>query len=182
MIHHQLLFLLLLIATPRSTAITQPPFHGINITMLAQTPPPQNTDSAIRATAEKLLASYVKRQADHHLCQICLSGAAIWVELDNLHLTQGTTRPPTRTEKANGITESASIQIKYTAYRTYNQRTAQWSRACNQPNWYLPATITLEKTSDGKWQASTTNFYQLNRFSNPLPHSHAVTTVLPAAP
>ena len=108
----------------------------------------------------------MKKQANHHLCQIRLSGADISVELDGLHLSRVTTRPPTPEEKTRGITERASIQIEYTAYRTYNQKTGQWSQTCDQPNWYFPATIIIDKSTDGQWRVNPANFHQLNRISD----------------
>lgn len=133
--------------------------------MTSSAPASDDSESAVRTTAAAFLACLVKKQADHHLCQVHLGSSAIWIELSGLHLSRIDAHPVSPADEAQGITDSRLVRINYTTYRARSPRAAQWSRWSDRPNPLLPSTIRIEKGPDGHWQASPKDFQLMTRFT-----------------
>ncbi len=177
---------LIILALVSSAVAETPGSHGSPISMAAHLSALDEPDSAVRTTAAAFLAGYLQKQSDHPLCQIRLSGSAIWIELTGLRLNRLVAKPITPTDTANGITESWLVMIDYTSYRARNLQSAQWSKWSDAPNLLLPSAIRVEKRTDGHWQVNPKDFHLLTPLSTPsgpatIPHAAQPATAAQAS-
>ena len=168
-------------------AIAEPPgSRGSPAPPASHAPAPVDPEASVRTTAAAFLSSFLKKQGDHHLCELRMSGSAIRIELSGLHLTRVTSLPVSPADHPNGITESRYVLIDYSGYRARSPRTAQWSAWSDSPNPLLPSAIRVEKGADGQWRANPKDFQLLTRLSTRadpaiIPHIAQPATAVHAA-
>lgn len=163
---HVLTLPLMILALVGSASANLSGPHDSASSMNSSAPATDDTESVVRTTAAAFLSGLVKKQSDHHLCQIHLGGSAIWIELSGLHLSRIAANPVSGADEAVGITDSRLVQIDYTTYRVRSPRAAQWSRWSDRPNPLLPRAIRIEKGPDGHWQANPRDFQLMSRFTH----------------
>ena len=150
-------------------AAEDPMLLGLRGALSALAPVPEETARGAHAAADALLAPYLKKQGENHLCQMKASPAGTWMELQGLKIQGVSAQAVSQADRANGIQEKLLVLLDCDMYRTRKSGETVWSPWVNGIPILFPPAIHVEHGTNGAWTASSTNRQFFNPIGNPRP-------------
>lgn len=147
------------------------------VNMLA--PVPEEKSRPALSTADTVLRQYVKKTGENHLCQYSASLANEWVELNGLKLSRVTNGVVSEADRANGIQDRLYVAVECAMHRKRKPGASAWSPWTNGLPLFLPGSIGVEQTTDGRWRATESTLKYFNRIGTSTPAMHSPSSGLP---